>query len=224
VLSTGDEIVDVTATPGPNQIRNSNGTSLAAQATRAGAEVVLAEKVGDDRQVLRQAIERAREVAEVILLSGGVSMGKYDLVEDVLAGLGGATVFDGAAIRPGKPVVFGRLGAGFFFGLPGNPLSTMVTFELFARPALEALAGATPRPLRLTSARLAEPIPGKPLPLTLFLPAVLEGDDGAIARVRTLPSQGSGDLVALARADVFVVLPPDAGAIPAGTEVSVLPR
>lgn len=221
ILSTGDEIVPVDATPGPTQIRNSNAVSLAAQVERAGGHVVLAERVGDEAAALRAAVERALAAeARVLVLSGGVSMGKYDLVEDVLAGLGARQIWNGVAIRPGKPVVFGEVAGRFFFGLPGNPLSTMVTFELFTRPALEQLAGAqvspTLPPLRV---RLAAPVGGKPLPLALFVPVTILAD-GA----QPLASQGSGDLVGMARADGWVILPPGAGQVAAGADLAFLPR
>ncbi len=223
ILSTGDEIVDVTATPGPAQIRNSNAISLAAQVVRAGGEPALVEKVGDQAGLLRAAIERALAAdVQVLVFSGGVSMGKYDLVEDVLAELGARQIWNGVAIRPGKPVVFGEVAGRWFFGLPGNPLSTMVTFELFARPAIELCAGqaaAALAPLRLLRTRLAAPIGGKPLPLALFVPVTLD-DQGA----RPLASQGSGDLVAMGRADGWAILPANAGSAPAGTDLAFLPR
>jgi molybdopterin molybdotransferase len=221
VLSTGDEIVPVEATPGPTQIRNSNAVSLAAQVERAGGHVVLAERVGDEASALRAAVERALAAeARVLVFSGGVSMGKYDLVEDVLAGLGARQIWNGVAIRPGKPVVFGEVANRFFFGLPGNPLSTMVTFELFARPALEHLGGATVSPtLPPVRVRLAAAAGGKALPLALFVPVTLTAD-GALPLV----SQGSGDLVGMARADGWVIVPPDAGRVAAGADLAFLPR
>src|SRR5881398_3651355 len=167
VLSTGDEIVDIDVRPGPNQIRNSNSYSLAAQIKAAGGEPVLLPIAPDEPTRLRELISDGFE-SDLLLLAGGVSMGKYDLVEQVLAQFQAEFFFTGAQIQPGKPIVFGRIPSDrgqpasgpvapehiYFFGLPGNPVSTMVTFELFVRPLLEALTGATPRTLVFLNARL----------------------------------------------------------------------
>src|SRR5262249_38007390 len=130
--------------------------------------------------------------ADMLVLSGGVSMGKYDLVETVLKDLGAQFYFDAVAVRPGKPTVFGKCGAAFLFGLPGNPVSTIVTFDLFAVPAIDLLGGAAARPLPLLTATLAEPISEKP-GLTHFLPARLAWPSGA-PEVKPLRWQGSGDI------------------------------
>ena len=162
--------------------------------------------------------------SDLLLLSGGVSMGKYDLVEQVLAEFGAEFLFTGALIQPGRPIVFGRIplaagGAGaYFFGLPGNPVSTMVTFELFAKPMIDALAGAPPRPLPLLQARLKAEIKTK-TGLTRFLPALLSG-----SQVELVRWQGSGDIVATAQANCYVVIPPDRAVIAAGEMVEVLIR
>jgi molybdopterin molybdotransferase len=223
IVTTGDELVELGETPRPTEIRNSNRHSLAAQLARAGATPRPAPIARDDRQALRAAIEEALAGADLLLLSGGVSMGKYDFVEDVLAALGGRVVFDGVAIRPGKPLVFGRVRGVPFFGLPGNPLSTMVTFELFVRPALDLLGGADAAPLHFTHAPLAEDYSQRAVPLTVFVPARLEELDRVTA-VRPVPSQGSGDLAAMARADCLMVLEPGAAALPARTSVRLLPK
>src|SRR5262249_14674725 len=130
ILSTGDEVVLVDQTPGPFQIRNSNSVSLAAQVRLVGGQPVLLGNAADSIEDLRQKIMEGLK-ADVLVLSGGVSMGKYDLVETVLKDLGAEFFFDAVAIRPGKPAVFGKCDNTFAFGLPGNPVSTMVTFELF---------------------------------------------------------------------------------------------
>lgn len=224
ILPTGDEIVDVAATPGPAQIRNSNGWSLAAQVARAGGEAWRLPAARDEYGALRADVERALGGADLLVLSGGVSMGKYDLVERVLTDLGATIHFDAVAIRPGKPAVFGRVAGRPFFGLPGNPLSTLVTFELFARPAIAVLGGETPAPpLPLLRAPLAAAYRQRPLPLTLFVPAALEDDGGAL-RAAPLVTQGSGDLPAMARAHGFVVVPPGTAELPAGEMVEFLPR
>jgi molybdopterin molybdotransferase len=158
-------------------------------------------------------------------------MGRYDLVEQVLSDLHAEFFFTGAKIQPGRPIVFGRHPADtnppgtkstYFFGLPGNPVSTMVTFELFARPILEALAGMTPRKLTFAKAKLNSEIRVKP-GLKRFLPAVTSGefDDCCVDLV---PWQGSGDIAATARADCYIVVPSDLERIPAGELVSVMMR
>jgi len=244
VLSTGDEVVEIDATPGPAQIRNSNSYSLAAQVQNAGGAVVRLAIAPDERKKLKSLIEEGLD-CDLLVLTGGVSMGKYDLVERVLEELKAEFYFTGAEIQPGRPVVFGSCGAGalaradrgvavgtrarasaphrkYFFGLPGNPVSTMVTFELFARPMIEALAGMTPQALIFLRARLKSEIRTK-TGLKRFLPAALSGEfeDAAVELARW---QGSGDIAALARANCYVVIPPDRERIEAGEWVSLLMR
>ena len=237
VLSTGDEVVEIDATPGPAQIRNSNSYSLAAQVQNAGGEAVRLEIAPDERGRLRALIEEGLG-CDLLLLTGGVSMGKYDLVEQVLGELKAEFHFTGAEIQPGRPVVFGSCGVGsstrsgrvgdgpphkrYFFGLPGNPVSTMVTFELLARPMIEALAGMTQQPLIFLRARLKSEIRTK-TGLKRFLPAVLSGEFEN-AEVELARWQGSGDIAALARANCYVVIPPDRERIEAGGWVSLLMR
>ncbi len=235
VLTTGDEIVDVDSTPGPTQIRNSNSYSLAAQIQLAGGEAIVLPIASDEPQRLRSLIEEGLR-SDLLLMTGGVSMGRYDLVEQVLSEMHAEFFFTGAKIQPGRPVVFGKCGAGrcgagapareksgtYFFGLPGNPVSTMVTFELFARPMLEALAGQSPQALRFLHARLKSDIRTK-TGLTRFLPANLSGEfeDSAVELV---PWQGSGDVAATARANCYAVIPPDRDQIPAGEWIAVMLR
>jgi molybdopterin molybdotransferase len=223
VLSTGDELVDIDVPPAPNQIRNSNSYSLAAQIQMAGGEPVLLPIAPDEPERLRELIAEGLE-ADLLLLTGGVSMGKYDLVEQALLDLKAEFFFTGAKIQPGKPIVFGRIPDGsshkYFFGLPGNPVSTMVTFELFARPVLEALAGMQSRKLIFLRAKLKSEIKVKP-GLKRFLPAVLSGEFEA-AEVELVRWQGSGDIAATARANCYVVV--DRGDIAAGEWVPVLMR
>jgi len=221
ILSTGDEVVLVEQTPGPFQIRNSNSISLAAQVRLAGGEPILIGNAADTLDELRRKMS-AGLGADMLVLSGGVSMGKYDLVETVLKDLGAHFFFDAVAIRPGKPTVCGKCGDTFVFGLPGNPVSTMVTFELFAVPAIDLLSGADARPLPLLTAALAEPMNEKP-GLTHFLPARLAWPQGA-PEVKPLRWQGSGDIAALAQANCFLVIPADRQSLSAGDPVQVLPR
>jgi molybdopterin molybdotransferase len=217
ILSTGDEVVDIDANPEPHQIRNSNSYSLAAQVLTAGAEPVLLPIAPDTREPLTQLIKEGLH-SDLLLLAGGVSMGKFDLVEQVLTELGAEFFFTGALIQPGKPIVFGSVQGKYFFGLPGNPVSTMVTFELFARPMIDALSGASASLLPLAKAQLAADIKTK-TGLMRFLPAFLQ--DGAIDLIRW---QGSGDVVSTARANCYLVIPPDRERISAGEYVSILMR
>jgi molybdopterin molybdotransferase len=229
VLSTGDEVVDIDISPAAYQIRNSNTYSLAAQIQAVGGEPVLLPIAPDEPGRLRELITDGLE-ADLLLLTGGVSMGKYDLVEQALREIAAEFFFTGAQIQPGRPVVFGRVPWGapsreathrYFFGLPGNPISTMVTFELFARPVLEALAGLTLRKLVFLHARLKSEIKTK-TGLKRFLPAILSGEFER-AEVELVRWQGSGDLAATARANCYVVVPADRERMEAGEWVPVLP-
>jgi len=241
ILPTGDELVDAAQTPSAFQIRNSNSYSLAAQVIAAGGEALQLPIAADDPAALRALMEQGLK-ADLLLLSGGVSMGKFDLVEQVLADLGAKFFFAGALIQPGKPVVFGEAnaaaGAGAeagikivrqvasrptpFFGLPGNPVSTMVTFDLFVTPVLRALSGALPVRLPVAKARLAKTIRTK-TGLTRFLPGRLQGP-ALDPEVEMISWQGSGDLMASAQADCYVIIPPDRDQIEAGEMVSILLR
>lgn len=220
ILATGDEIgAASTKEIGPFQIRNSNSFSLASQAMSAGAVIESTALVADELNTLRQAIEAGLH-ADLLILSGGVSMGKYDLVEQVLADLGAEFYFTGAKIQPGKPVVFGKVKGKYFFGLPGNPVSTMVTFELFVRPMIEALGGAKPSPLRFAQAALKREFRTKP-GLTRFLPAILSGGyEGP--EVELVAWQGSGDIAAMSKANCYLLVPDDKELLGAGQPVSVL--
>jgi molybdopterin molybdotransferase len=220
ILSTGDEVVDYATAPGPFQIRNSNSVSLAAQAAALHAEPVLLGNAKDTHDDLREKIPTGLQ-ADALILSGGVSAGKYDLVEPVLKEFNAETIFDGVAIRPGKPLVFALCQGKPVFGLPGNPVSTMVTFELFVRPAVDILSGTDPSPLPLVEAVITHRLSEKP-GLTHFLPATLEYGDQA--RVTPLTWQGSGDIIAMSRANCLLVVPPDRETIEPGERVHVLPR
>jgi molybdopterin molybdotransferase len=249
ILATGDELVDVAETPGPQQIRNTNSYSLAAQVEAAGGDPMRLPGAPDELRKLTTLIHAGLS-ADILFLSGGVSMGEFDLVELALKNIGADFFFTGALIQPGRPVVFGEVrlsrhtngGRGSrgaldpeafgkaqprrsvvpFFGLPGNPVSTMVTFDLFARPLLQALGGATPSRLPSAKARLKKDFKTK-TGLTRFLPAIL---DGGLENpgVEVVPWQGSGDLLAAARANCYLVVPPDRELIPAGETVTILLR
>ncbi|MGB7133911.1 MAG: molybdopterin molybdotransferase MoeA, partial [Acidobacteriaceae bacterium] len=219
ILVTGDELVEVAERPLAHQIRNSNYSSLAVQAAAAGGEPVAFPVVRDALAATEEAI-RAAQGCDLLLLTGGVSMGKFDFVEDALLKLGAEFFFTGARIQPGKPVVFGRLPGQYFLGLPGNPISTMVTFALFGAPLLRALGGESEGEPRFSLARLEEEVRVKP-GLTRFLPARVRSNvEGAW--VRRIPWQGSGDLAAAAQANGFVVVPETAERLAAGEIVPVL--
>ena len=221
ILSTGDELVDVAEKPGPSQIRNSNSYSLAALVAEHGGEPVQLPIAPDEEGKLTELIHEGLK-ADMLLLSGGVSMGKFDLVEQALKNLGAKFFFTGALIQPGKPVVFGEVGSIPFFGLPGNPVSVMVTFELFARQMVEALGGAEPERVKSAKAKLRKEFKTK-TGLTRFLPARLEGglDD---PEVEVVPWQGSGDMLAAARANCYLVVPPDREKLAKGDMVTVVMR
>ena len=207
ILATGDEIVAVSATPASHQIRNSNSYSLAGQVRRAGGAPLILPVAPDEKSATAHLIGQGLE-SDMLLLSGGVSAGTYDFVEAALAEFGAEFYFDRVLIQPGQPLVFGRAQGKFFFGLPGNPASTMVTFELFGRAALELLCGANEAPLAITLARLSRPFHHKP-GLTRFLPAQLCTDKTSCAEITPVDWQGSGDIPSLCRANAFLVA--DAG-------------
>ena len=221
ILSTGDEVVEVSQKPGPSQIRNSNSYSLAVQVMQAGGEPHLLGIARDDQSSLRGLIAQGLE-SNLLLLTGGVSAGKYDLVEEVLSEFGAEFYFTGAQIQPGKPIVFGRARDKYFFGLPGNPVSTMVTFELFAKPMLQALAGVRPAPLIFLHGRLKAEIKTK-TGLQRFLPGRLSGEFEQ-CQVELARWHGSGDVAATARANCYIVIPPDREQIAAGEWVAVMMR
>ena len=236
ILTTGDELVPVDALPGPGQIRNSNAPMLAAMVAAAGGEPWVLPAAADTASSLDAALAQAAE-ADLLLISGGVSAGKFDLVEPALARLGASFHFTGVRIQPGKPLVFGELprsgsaalrhppGLLPFFGLPGNPVSSAVTFQLFAAPVLAALAGSRESGTRFALAKLTREtdLHGKP-GLTRFLPALCNFNPppGQLPCVATVPWQGSGDQAAFARSNCFVVVPEKDGRLEANTIVRIL--
>lgn len=227
IVATGDELVELDATPDPQQIRNSNSYGLASLVTEAGGEAVRLPIARDLRPELEEVIRAARQ-SDLMLLSGGVSMGEYDLVEEVLDTLGAEFFFTGVRMQPGKPVVFGRLAAAnglpaqYFFGLPGNPVSTQVTFHCFVEPLLHAMAGGAVQGPHFAQATLADDAKGKP-GLMQILPARLT-PDRVRPTVRLVPWQGSGDLAANARSNCYAVLPPEQERFAAGDVITVLLR
>jgi molybdopterin molybdotransferase len=219
VLATGDELVETAATPLAHQIRNSNSYSLAAQVATAGGAPVVFPIVRDERDATERAIAEA-STCDLVLLSGGVSAGKFDCVEQALGTLCAEFFFTGVRMQPGKPVVFGKLPGPYFFGLPGNPISTIVTFALFGGPLLRALGGEAGAKPWFVLAHAEEEIRVK-AGLTRFLPARIDSDVRG-ARVRSLVWQGSGDLAAAARANAFLVVPETVECMRAGEITAVL--
>ncbi len=219
ILSTGDEVLPVDASPAEYQIRNSNAHSLAAQVRRRGGLPHILPVAKDTLKDTRRLIEDGLR-SDLLLLSGGVSMGKHDLVEEVLADLGAELFFTSVRIQPGKPLVFGRCRQTPVFGLPGNPLSTMVTFEVFASISVDILSGARDSELQFRQVPLAEGFRHKPV-LTRFLGARLEGAF-AETRVRVDRGQGSGDVTAFARADCLLVASEQRAEWGAGELISVM--
>ena len=225
IIATGDELVQLDTKPEPWQIYNSNSYALEAMVANGGGFGRRLEIARDTLEDLRERIAQA-STWDLLLLSGGVSMGKYDLVERVLGEYGAEFFFTGTWIQPGKPVVFGRMpreqGWLYFFGLPGNPISTEVCFRLFVAPMLRALSGQTEIAPQFVEAKLAEDVKGGTR-VTRFLPAIVESDWQRVM-VRVVPWQGSGDLAANARANGFVVLPSGVEKFVAGESVRVLLR
>jgi molybdopterin molybdotransferase len=221
ILTTGDELVPVTAKPGPGQIRNSNAPMLAALVEQYGGHALAMPAVPDTAEALDKALY-VTATADMVIFSGGVSAGRFDMVEPALERLGARFHFTGARIQPGKPVVFGELPRGDmsqpFFGLPGNPISSAATFLLFAAPVLAALAGYGETMPRWTLARLERSVKGK-AGLTRFVPAYCK----AGGEVEPVGTQGSGDIAAFARANCFVMVPEGEAGLAALEMVTILP-
>ncbi len=220
VLSTGDELVPPEAKPGPGQIRNSNSTLLCALIHRAEAEPIPLGQVKDDPEALRRQIEQGLQ-HDMLLLSGGVSVGQADLVPKTLESLDVQSLFHKVAMKPGKPVWFGRRGASLIFGLPGNPLSCMVGFELFVRPALRGMMGLTAAWPAAVPAVLEQAYALRS-DRPAYYPALLAWADSGW-RVRVLPWSGSSDLRAAAGANALISLPAGEHDWPVGSQVDVIP-
>lgn len=224
ILTTGNEVVPIEQQPEWFRVRNSNAATLVALVTAAAGVPRELSIAPDEKLALRQLIEQSLS-ADLLLLSGGVSVGKYDFAEEVLDELGAEFFFQSVAIRPGKPLIFGRVGGKFFFGLPGNPVSTLVTFELFVRPAIGMLQGAEFGAPVFLRARLGRPCRslGMGVGLTRFLPARVELEVSDPV-VNPVPWQGSGDLAGLATSNCFMVVRPEQTELGAGEWVDVLPK
>jgi molybdopterin molybdotransferase len=219
LLMTGDELVQPGGRLGPGQIYSSNGFALAGQIATTGAELVARETVPDSAAGTHAALERALTGSDVVIGSGGVSVGPHDHVKGALRELGVEQRFWGVALRPGKPTWFGTRAGVLAFGLPGNPVSAMVTFELFVRPALAALQGADPAP-RLASATLDEPVACDPRRQQAVRVRLRQADDGLHAL--TTGEQGSHMLTSMLGADALALVPVGKGELGTGERVEVL--
>jgi len=222
VLATGTELVGVDQKPGQDQIRDSNNYSIAAYAELAGAVVERLPLTGDETSLLAEEITKAAKTCDLIVTSGGVSMGVYDLTKSALKELRAEIFFERVALRPGKPTVFARLPTGtLMFGLPGNPVSVAVTFNLFARTAALAMQGATEPALKRETAVLARIVKGTS-DRESYLPVQLTtNDDGALIAF-PLKWGGSSDFVAFALTTALVSVPAGTKTLEAGTLVNVV--
>ena len=221
VMATGSELVDVDQKPGQDQIRESNNYTIAAYAELSNAVVERLPLAGDDTEELKRQIARAAEHADVLITSGGVSMGVYDFTKAALKELGAEIFFERVALRPGKPTVFGRLGNTLVFGLPGNPVSVSVTFNLFVRTALRAMQGAKETTLPVEHAVVARDLKGS-IDRESYLPATLRTDENGVLLAEPLKWGGSSDFVSFARATALINLPAGAGIIDSGTSVTIV--
>ena len=222
VLATGSELVTVDQKPGQDQIRDSNNYSIGAYAQNAGATVTRLPLTGDEISDLKKQISKAAETSDVIVTSGGVSMGVYDFTKAALSELGAELFFERIALRPGKPTVFARLPQGtLVFGLPGNPVSVSVTFNLFARTALLAMQGANDPALKTETGVLAKAVKGVKERAS-YLPAQLTTNDDGQLIVFPLKWGGSSDFVAFARASALAIIPAGVKTLEADSIVKVV--
>jgi molybdopterin molybdotransferase len=218
VLVTGDELAEPGNDLGPGRIYSSNAFALAGLVERSRAVIVSRVTVRDSAESTRQALEKALDAADVICVSGGVSVGPHDHVKPVLRDLGVTERFWGVALRPGKPTWFGSRNGTLVFGLPGNPVSAMVTFQLFVRPALAALQGAAAEPDRV-SAVLGESVPLHPIREQAVRVRLSAREDGWHAT--TTGEQGSHMLTSMLGADGLARIAPGDGEAARGTRVEV---
>ena len=224
ILPTGDELVPVDVEPSGSRIRESNGHTLAPLVKRAGGIPDLYDIARDTLADLESKISRALTASDIVLLSGGVSMGDYDLVGKALAASGCRPIFDRVAIQPGKPLFFGRAGSDGevpVFGLPGNPVSTVVDFLIFVRPAIRRMMGETTWLDPVVEGRLAGPIKRR-AGRQAYLPAVIGFAHGEMT-LTPIHSTGSADMVAIYRADALAIIPAQAEDLEAGVRVRALP-
>jgi molybdopterin molybdotransferase len=221
VMATGSELVDVDQKPARDQIRDSNNYTIAAYAMMAGAIIERLPLAADNTEELKRQIASAAGRSDVLITSGGVSMGVYDFTKAALKELNAEIFFERVALRPGKPTVFAKLGNTLVFGLPGNPVSVAVTFNLFARTALRAMQGATNPALMEQTAVLARTVKGS-IDRESYLPAVLRTDMKGTLMAEPLKWGGSSDFVAFARATALINVPSRMKTIDAGSTVNMV--
>jgi molybdopterin molybdotransferase len=221
VMATGDELVPPGQPLAPGQIHDSNSATLGAMLWRLGVEVVDLGRVGDDPQTLERVFREAAAHCDAIITSGGVSVGDADHVMPTLKRIGELHLWK-IAMRPGRPLAFGRIDGCWFFGLPGNPVSVMATFHQVVQPALQRMMGMTPRPPLTLRARLLGALRKKP-GRTEFSRGLLDHDDQGRLVVASAGRQGSGILSSMIRANCFIVVPQDSGSLEDGAEVDVQP-
>src|SRR5437016_8470858 len=221
ILSTGNELADLGTEPGPGQIPNTNTYSLMAQVLETGGDPISLGVAPDRMEAIEERVRRARD-ADVILSSAGVSVGELDLVREAFTRAGAELHLWQVSMRPGKPITFGSLGGRPIFGLPGNPVSAMVTFELFVRPALLKMAGHTRLTRPTVHARALAPIPN-PGARRGFLRVTVTPDDGGYG-VRLTGDQGSSILKSMVLADGLAIVAPDTTIEPGGAVEVILLR
>ena len=205
VMATGSELVDIADKPARDQIRDSNNHTIEAYAKLAGATVERMPLAGDDTELLKRQMAAALERCDMLITSGGVSMGVYDFTKTAFRELGAEILFERVALKPGKPTVFGKIGEKLIFGLPGNPVSVAVTFNLFARAALRAMQGATEKGLPEVNAVLARNVKASP-DRDSYLPAVLHTDEDGRLVAEPLKWGGSSDFVSFSRANGLIIV------------------
>jgi molybdopterin molybdotransferase len=219
-FSTGDELVSIGAQPGPGQIFDSNRYTIYGMLARMGFDVIDMGVVRDDPALIEAAFQQAAANADVVITSGGVSVGEADFVKDMLNKLG-EVLFWKIAMKPGRPLAYGKIGNAHFFGLPGNPVSVMVTFYQFVRDALLTLAGQNPVPplptFKVPCTSTLKKAPGR----TEFQRGILSQDASGAWSVKVTGEQGSGILRSMSEANCFIILPTDQGNVAPGAMVEV---
>jgi len=219
VLSTGDEIVECDQTPLPHQVRNSNGRTLLAQLAEIGLEGHYLGIAPDTREGLTQRIAEGL-TGDLLLITGGVSVGKYDLVSDVLESAGLKTLFHGVSVKPGKPLLAGRHGSCLVMGLPGNPVSTFTGFAVFVLPMIRKMMGLRDWQHPALRATVEAPFKVRPGRPTYHLARITGSASGLSGR--RIASSGSGDTLSISRANGFMLTPAEGGSFLAGSELAVM--
>ncbi len=221
IFVTGSEVREVDEDLSPGSIRNSNSYSLYALSKRVGADPVSFGVCGDDPEALREKLMDVSKGCDIVLTTGGVSMGDYDFVRDVLMEMGVEKIFWKVSMKPGKPLFFGVMGDTLFFGLPGNPVSCMVSFEVFVKPAIRKMMGERRLFNPVFSAILLEDVPEQRDGRHHFARVKVKRENGTFYVTTTGP-QGSGIIRSMAEGEGFIVIPPGDGVVPKGSEVELI--